>query len=411
MKHTLLLFIFLSLINTGAYSADKNKAQKEVKLATLHKAANLAIKNCSGQDNAKNNLLGALGRENLSDKDKANIYYTCALLDESSNSIQNTKAYLKQVCDTAALFSTLLNMYGNLYKCDSVDVLPNAKGVVRQKYKSKTNNLRLKHLSNILNGGKYYLSKNNYATAYSFFDSYYTFTQPSDANLAKVAYWATFSSYKLGQYNNTIKYIDKAFEAVGEKECAVLQEYKSRSHLALNDIEAYTTDLLNGVRKYPYHDFFFVNLADIYCERHLYKEGLALADSLISLDSQKPLYWFSKSKIELAENNYEKCIEYSDSTIRRDSTYTDAYYNKGISFLNLALIRQDAACTDLLDPKCMEDKKAIEILYRKAQPCMETVRKLEPENKERWGRHLYRIYMFLNRGKEFEEIDKLLRSN
>ena len=142
----------------------------------------------------------------------------------------------------------------------------------------------------------------------------------------------------------------------------------------------------------------------------MYKEGLALADSLISIDSQKPLYWFSKSKIELSENNYDKCIEYSDSTILRDSSYIDAYYNKGISFMNQALIRQDGASTNMSDPKFLEDKKAIESLYRKAQPCMEMVRKLEPENIERWGRHLYRIYMYLNRGKEFEEIDKLLRS-
>lgn len=411
MKNILLLFIFLSISNSGVYSAEKNKAPKEVKLATLYKAANLAIKNSNGQDNAKNNLLAALNRESISDKDRANIYYTCALLDESSNSVQNTKAYLKQVCDTAVLFSTLLNMYGNLYKCDSVDALPNIKGVVKPKYKSKTNNLRTKHIRNILNGGKYYLSKNNYATSYRFFEAYYTYTQPSDANISKVAYWATFSSYKLGQHNNTLKYIDKAFDAVDEKEDAVLQEYKSRSHLALNDENAYMEDLIHGVRNYPFHDFFFVNLIDIYCEKHRYNEGIILSDSLISLDAQKPLYWFSKSKIELAENNYEKCIEYSDSTIRRDSSYTDAYYNKGISYLNLALIRQDGACTDLLDPRCMEDKKAIESLYRKAQPCMEMVRKLEPENKDRWGRHLYRIYMFLNRGKEFEEIDKLLRSN
>ena len=79
--------------------------------------------------------------------------------------------------------------------------------------------------------------------------------------------------------------------------------------------------------------------------------------------------------------------------------------------MNLALIRQESASTDIRDPRFAEDKKAIESLYRKAQPCMEMVRKLDPENKERWGRHLYRIYMFLNRGKEFEEIDKLLRSN
>ncbi|MCR5533875.1 MAG: hypothetical protein K6F47_01680 [Bacteroidaceae bacterium] len=411
MKQILFLFIFLSLANTGVYPAEKQKTPKEVKLATLYKAANLAIKNSSGQDNAKKNLMEAVNRQNLTFKDKANIYYTCALLDESSNSIQNTKAYLKQVCDTAALFSTLLNMYGNLYKCDSIDALPNAKGIVKLKYNSKTNSLRSKHLSNILNGGKYYLSKNNYAMAYNFFDSYHTYTSPSDANLAKVAYWATFSSYKLAQYNNTLKYIDQAFNAVGKNEGAILQEYKCRSHQALNNDSAYIKDLIDGVKKYPSHDFFFVNLADIYCEKHLYKEGLALADSLIKLDPEKPLYWFSKSRYMLAENDYEKCIEYSDSTIRRDSTYSDAYYNKGISYLNLALIRQDGACTNLLDPKCMEDKKAIETLYRKAQPCMEMVRKLEPENKERWGRHLYRIYMFLNRGKEFEEIDKLLRSN
>lgn len=410
MKHLLYIFFFASFLSTGIFAAEKN-TPKEVKMGSLYKAASQAIKNSGGQENAKKNLIGALSRESLSVKDKANIYYTCALLDESLNSIQNTKAYLKQTCDTAVLFSTLLNMFDNLYKCDSLDALPFDNGSVKFKYKSKTNKLRLKHLPNILNGGKYYLSKNNFATAYSFFDSYYTYTQSSDAMLPKVAYWATLSSYKLAQYNNTLKYIDKAFDAVGEHEAAVLQEYKCRSHQAKKDEAAYKDDLIKGVRKYPDHDYFFVNLADIYCDMRMFKEGLSLADSLISLNSKKPLYWFSKSKIMLAENDYNKCIEYSDSTILRDNTFTDAYYNKGISYLNLALIRQEGACTDITDPKCIEDKKAIENLYRKAQPCMEMVRKLEPDNKDRWGKHLYRIYMFLNRGKEFEEIDKLLRSN
>ena len=410
IKYLILLFAILSFSIFSVLAAEKKNAPKEVKMGTLYKAASLAIKNSSGQDNAKKSLLGALGRDKLSLKDKANIYYTCALLDESSNSIQNTKAYLKQTCDTAALFSTLLNMYGNLYHCDSLDSVPVSNGIVKLKYKSRTNSLRAKHLPNILNGGLYYLAKNDYTTAYNFFDTYYTYTQPSDAMISKVAYWATFSSYKLGKYANTLKYIDKAFGIVGEQEGAILQEWKCRSHIALNDVDAYKDDLVKGVREFPSHDYFFVNLADIFSEKHLYDEGLKLADSLISLYPEKPLYWFSKSKVMLAENDYYKCVEYSDSTIRRDSTFTDAYYNKGISYINLALIRQDEACTDITDPKCLEDKKAIEALYRKAQPCMEMVRKLEPDNKERWGKHLYRIYMFLNRGKEFDEIDKLLRS-
>ena len=108
IKHLILLFSYLGFTNTVVYAAGKNNAPKEVKMSALYKAANLAIKNSGGQDNAKNNLLGALNRQNISTKEKANIYYTCALLDESSNSIQNTKAYLKQPCDTAALFNTLL---------------------------------------------------------------------------------------------------------------------------------------------------------------------------------------------------------------------------------------------------------------------------------------------------------------
>jgi hypothetical protein len=411
IKHIFFLFIFLGCLNSVVLSADKKNAPKEVKLGTLYKAASTAIKNSGGQDNAKKNLLDALGRENISVKDKANIYYTCALLDESSNSVQNMKAYLKQPFDTAALFNTLLNMFGNLYNCDSLDAIPLPNGDVKLKYKTKTDDLRSHHLRNILNGGKYYLKKNNYASAYNFFDTYSSYTQPTDNSLPEVAYLATISSYKLSQYANTLKYIDKAFAVVSDDDGAILQEYKSRAHHALKDDKAYEEDLVQGVRKYPKHDYFFVYLTDIYLEKRMFNEGLSLADSLIVLYPQKPLYWFSKSKIKLAENDYEKCIEYSDSTICRDSTYTDAYYNKGISILNLALNLQNTACTDISDPKSLEDKKAIESLYKKAQPCMEMVRKLEPENKDRWGKHLYRIYMFLNRGKEFDEIDKLLRSN
>ena len=42
---------------------------------------------------------------------------------------------------------------------------------------------------------------------------------------------------------------------------------------------------------------------------------------------------------------------------------------------------------------------------------MEMVRKLEPKNTERWAPALYRIYLNLNLGKEFDEIDKLLHSD
>ena len=40
---------------------------------------------------------------------------------------------------------------------------------------------------------------------------------------------------------------------------------------------------------------------------------------------------------------------------------------------------------------------------------METYRKLMPDEKDKWGPVLYRIYLNLNRGKQFDEIDRLLK--
>ena len=40
---------------------------------------------------------------------------------------------------------------------------------------------------------------------------------------------------------------------------------------------------------------------------------------------------------------------------------------------------------------------------------MEAYRKLAPADKERWAPALYRIYLHLNMGKQFDEIDRLLK--
>ena len=39
---------------------------------------------------------------------------------------------------------------------------------------------------------------------------------------------------------------------------------------------------------------------------------------------------------------------------------------------------------------------------------MERVRRDDPENSERWAAPLYRVYLNLNMGKEFDEMDTIL---
>jgi hypothetical protein len=42
---------------------------------------------------------------------------------------------------------------------------------------------------------------------------------------------------------------------------------------------------------------------------------------------------------------------------------------------------------------------------------MEKYRELAPFDSQRWGPALYRVYLNLNKGKQFEEIDRLMRKN
>lgn len=414
MKKSYVVLMLCTCLALPCWSANKNKkekAQKPVKMSALYKAASTAIKNSSGQDGARTNLINALSRPELKDKDKAEIYYTAAKLYESSNSVENRKAYLKQQYDTAMFFNTLLNMYEQLRLCDSVDAIPNAQEKVRLKYSKKTIELRQKHIKNILNGSKFFLRKGDYASAYGYLDAFYTHTNVKrDTLLYRLAYQAALCGYLTNQPKHTLKYIDKAIEAATRGDKPILQEYKVRTYALLKNDSLWVRELHTGVNLYPEYDYFFVNLVDWYNSHRMTKEACELADSLIKVVSaDKAIYWYTKCKMKLLENDYEACIQFADSTIKRDPTFVDAYYNKGISYLNMAVIKKETACNNIHDKRFAEDRKAIQDLYAHAMPCMEKVRELQPDLIDRWGSPLYRIYMNLNKGKEFDEVDKLLK--
>ena len=412
MKKSYVVLILCTFLVLPGYSANKKeKAQKPVKMSTLYKAASTAIKNASGQDGASTNLINALSRPELKNKDKAEIFYTAAKLYESSNSVENRKAYLKQQYDTAMFLNTLLTMYEQLRLCDSVDAVPNAQQKVRLKYSKKTNDLRQKHIKNILNGSKFFLRKGDYASAYGYIDAFYTYTTSKrDSLLYRLAYQAALCGYLTNQPKHTLKYIDKAIEAASRGDKPILQEYKVRTYALLKNDSLWVRELHTGVNLYPEYDYFFVNLIDWYNSQRMTREACELADSLIQVVSaEKAIYWYTKCKMKLMENDYEACIQFADSTIKRDPAYVDAYYNKGISYLNMAVIKKDTACNNIKDKRFAEDRKAIQELYAQAMPCMEKVRELQPDMVDRWASPLYRIYLNLNKGKEFDEMDKILK--
>lgn len=402
------LYLLLLLVSCSIYS--KEKQPKQEKFSSIYKTAKLALKNQSNQEAALGALLGTLTRPELSNKQKADVFYTAALLDESLNGVENDKAYLKRTYDTTKFFNKLRDMYEHLRQCDSVDVLPDASGRIRTRFHKKTHSQRLEHRRNILGGGRFYLAKKNYSAAYPFFDFYCTYRdeEKSDTLYQTATLWATLSAFLTDNYQGTIKYADAAISFSDSATAAILQEYKVRAYASLGRDSLWVASLKEGTEKYPEHDYFFVQLADWYQGQRAFKDERLLADRLIAKTGGKAIHYYAKSKSFLSEDRYEDCIAYADSTIALESDFVDAYYNKGIAYLNMAVVAQESSCKDVKNPQYIADKQRTQSLYREARPCMEMVRRLEPERHERWAPPLYRIYLNLNLGDEFNEIDRLL---
>lgn len=380
-----LLFIILFL---SVSSVSGVHAQKKTTINRRIREAYKAVRTASGQENAERVLLDSMALPTTTDKTKAQGYHVCALLQQSVNDGLNMQAYLKQNLDTVRLYKTVLNIYGYTLKSDSVDE--------KRKYYTKNIKLREKHRDNLLGGGKFMLRKSNWAEAYDFFDMFLkTCTTDMDSIVGRVAYWATVCGMNENNPYHVQEYVDKAiFLTPNIMEQAPLVEYKARSFLHLGDSAQWIQILDEAVDKYPGYNYFFLNLMDYYMRHGMIERGLARTDSLVRTDVDRPMYWFAMSMFALAQGDYNKCIEMSNECLDREPDNVDALYNKAISLLNLALVEE----------KTIRRR----VLYRRSLEPMEKVRELSPDDIDRWGKPLYRIYLNLNMGEKFEEIDKML---
>lgn len=414
MRHTLFIILFI-LLPFVTHAADK-----PVKYKTLLSEAKAAVKNSKNQANAEKNLLAVINREDISKEQRAEIYFMSEELQRSQNDAENMKLYLKQPYDTTKFFSTILKMHEYLLACDSIETLPDENGFVKYRHRNKSREILLTYRPNLLNGGKWFLKNAKYAEAYPFFDFYLTTPNAkileqdvavkNDTLLPRVAYWATLAAYNANQPKNALKYIDRAIAGAPHTLRISLQEYKVRCYEVLKEEKNWIKNLQVGTELYPGHDYFYLNLMDVYSQNNSYDKGIALSDSMLQKVGSKAIYWYGRSQMLLAKRDYDATIKTAEEAIRCDSTMTDAYYNKGIAYLNKAIIFSETVCNDIRNPKCKKDRATLMELYRNAQGPMEQVRKRMPNETKRWAPLLYRIYLNLNMGDEFAEMEKILNS-
>lgn len=400
MKRNLFIIILLSLmpfIEIAAQKKEMNQAKTNIKEGKQLAETEASLRGL---------LVDPTNRTN------EKIWFLLFDAVKKQYEVCNEKMYLKQAVDTTHFFNSIYRMFGVLESIDSLDAQPDDKGRVKLKYRKRNSEYLHPLRANLFNGGLYFMGKKNYSHAFDLFSTYidcykqplfehYNYAQ-SDKRLSEAAFYAMHVAYMSNDVNKTLHYAPLAQEDTARLD--LVYNYMAESYVQIADTTNYLDVLQSGFAKYPLYDYFFTHLFDYYFKHGNNDVALALCHDVVEHDSVNTVALYAMSSVLLEQNRYEECIDICNKLIELDDTNADAYYNAGIAYYNQAVALDNSK-------KYTKQERALMLsFYRKALPYMKTYRSLKPENKRQWVLPLYTIYLNLNMGKEFDEIDSIIKA-
>ncbi len=400
MKKYVLIFalLFVSLSVSGQKEYKNIRAQLK---ANNGDAALKAVQECE---------------KNEKFKDSPELYHYGFEAYLRKNNALNEQAYLKQNLDTAALFNSVYGLFDYAIRCDTLDSKPDEKGHIKIRYRKPHESVLRRLYPNLNNGGLYFVAKSNFPEAYKLLSMYLdapTYpvfggkaSKKDSVRSIRAAYWATVCAYQMKDAEKFFAYYEKALNDTTYR--AKELELATEMYAAKGNTEKRIENLHTGVKEFPTNYYFFTNLLDYYNEQGLFDKALALTDSMLTYDPRSVISLYGKSLVYLKMKRYDECITASKSLLHNDSTYTEAYYNIGASYFAKAVACDEKVTANMGMTEMRNVKREADKLYRSALPFLEQYRTLAADRIDRWGRPLYRIYLSLNMGEKFEEIDKVL---
>lgn len=323
----------------------------------------------------------------------------------------NEKLYLKQKYDTAQLFNYTRQLFEVAFQYDSVETAPDKKGRRDFEFR-KGHSDYLAHIrSNLYNGGIWFLNKKKYPDAYKFFDCYIECaSQPmfkqrnygeKDKHLPTAAYYAVYSGYKMKDPKATLHH---SYEALKDTvHYNYMLQYLAETYMLEKDTARYVASLKEGFKRVPTFPYFFPRLVEYYVVRNQLDSAMSVVNEALTVVPDSDVYLAAKSNLLLEQGKLKECIEVSKKVIEVNQKLSDPYYNAGICYFNLA-VEQDKNSHN-----SRKVKEQVEENYMKALPYLVKYREMEPKEQGKWAFPLYTIYLNLNMGKEFDEIDKVMK--
>lgn len=401
-KILLIMLLALSLSANAEQKIDK-KAIKQMK-ADIETVKG-SIK--SGKDLEKSEkILTNYISDSLFNKD-ITLYVLLADVVKKQYEQANEKLYLKESLDTAWLMNTGKKMFLACQKLDSIDAKPNEKGMVSLAYRKRNSDYLLPYRNNIFKGGLYFFKQKRWKEAWAMMDAYLdtrrqplfsaSSMDPKNDNYA--AYVALVTANNMDDLTLAKKYADEALNFKPAHQVSLITLSELAYHH--NDSIDYLKFLTEGYDKYINSEYFFPRLIDYYSQKSDYKTAMQYVDKALATDSLNRLFIMAKHSLLMDEKQYDDALRYGLELLSIDDSVSQVNFNVGFIYH----LHAQNAMKNMSKSYRVRMNEA-QSAYKRCKPYMERYRSQRPKDRQRWRPILYDVYMNLNMGKEFAEIEK-----
>ncbi len=336
---------------------------------------------------------------------------------------ENTKIFLNNKPDTAAYFTHVLGVFRYGMRCDSLDHLPDARGRVRPRYTRPLTRCVSPLSGNLLSGGKYFYKQRQYATAYTYFDTYLRslanpLCSPSsavaggdtNADSVGIARLAVTSAYGARRYADVLHWLPLALtDTAGQ---APLLELQVQSLRQTGDTTACLAALRSAFRRCPLHPFFSAALIAHYDSLHDHAASLRVVDTLLTLRPRNPRYWYLRGRLlqtlvqpDSAVTAYQRAAAFVPTDTASAPVLAAVYAALGSAWTDCAHRFFARANLTIGSKGYAANRRRLLQLYDHAREAFEEARRLAPADPSLWRDGLREAYFKLNRGSDLKALE------
>ena len=295
------------------------------------------------------------------------------------------------------------NVYGELGKFDSLVIAYDKSLAVSKKYESEINQSKMYYWANSFNAGVSYFQRGNKATDKDSVKIYYdksidafttgTKLEPDSADTFKNLAFVYMSAgkneeaikplKKLVQLNNELdgyKYLGQIYYTLGTmSKSAYSTSNDITDSLAANKYFNDAVDILEkGTKLYPNDSELLKTLSASYVDIGKSDVALNSFKTLVEKEPDNKVYRYNYGVLLLGSEDYEMAVQEFQKAIDLDSTYTNAIYNLGITYVKWGSeMNKESLETE-------EYSDAYKEKFKAALPYLEKVTATEKSDAEAW---------------------------